>query len=321
MEATQYSDAETTLRKGGKTFAWARRFLGAGPGHEAARLYAFCRLLDDLADGDIADGPARLHRIRNELASGQASDPDLVRFKPLMEQRGIPATALNELIEGLLGDQDDVLIASEAELHRYCYRVAGTVGLMMCPILGIRQDETLARAQAHAVDLGIAMQMTNIARDILEDAAMGRRYLPADWVGGISPQDIRDAARNGDARVDARGDSRNGDSMIITRVASAAERLVEEAERYYDSGIRGLNYLPAGAHLAILIAARAYRQIGRQLVRRGCRWHEGRQVTTKATKLRVSLPAFPLMLARLAPVGDHDQALHHGLRGLPHVHQ
>lgn len=304
MNTTDYSDAETTLRNGGRTFHWARRFLGAGIGHDAARLYAFCRLLDDLADGDIDGGPDRLLVIRDGLKSGRSNDPDLAAFLPFMEDRGIPRDALDALIEGLLQDQQEVLLTTEAELHQYCYRVAGTVGLMMCPILGVRDRA----AQAHAIDLGIAMQMTNIARDILEDATMGRRYLPGAWVRGIRPVAIVAAAKSGDERV-------------INRVAQAARRLVGQADNYYQSGISGLGYLPVRAHLAILIAAVAYRQIGVQLTRRGCRWDQGRQVTSTVTKLRVSVMALPRMLARVMPAAPHQPMLHIGLKGLPHVDQ
>lgn len=304
MKTSDYTDVELTLKQGGRTFHWARRFLGDPAGSNAARLYAMCRMLDDMADGDIEDGPARLYAIRQQLEEAAPADPALVAFHPFMQETGIPAEAVIALMDGLIQDQDDVRINDEAALKQYCYRVAGTVGLMMCPILGTHQQV----AFAHAIDLGIAMQMTNITRDILEDARMLRRYLPADWVDGMDPAEMVVAVET-------------GDPVAIRIVAAAAQRLVGMAEDYYRSGIKGLNYLPLRSHLAILIAARAYRQIGLQLVRQGCPWHQGRQVTSTATKARVSIAALPLMLRRLQSPTVHLRQLHAGLEGLPHVHE
>ena len=151
------------------------------------------------------------------------------------------------------------------------------------------------------------MQLTNIARDILEDAGMNRRYVPGDWVGHASPADIRAAARV-------------PDSMLARDVTAAAGRLLDLAETFYASGARGYRYLPWRAHLAIGVAARVYRQIGIQLRGADLAWHAGRQVTGKATKLRCSLLALGSFGRRIGiGTSPHDDRLHAALRGLPYV--
>jgi phytoene synthase len=297
--------SEESLAVNGKSFHWARRFLGARMGSDAARLYAFCRVLDDMADGDIENGPARLQVIRDDLAAGRpGDDPALRDFLPLMAEKRFPAEVLVALIDGLLEDQSEmVALTDEAALLRYAYRVAGTVGLLMCDVL----DCHTPAARAHAIDLGIAMQLTNIARDVLEDAAMDRRYIPGDWVGGAAPADIRNAARQ-------------PGSAVHDDVTAAVARLLDMAETFYASGAQGYRYLPWRAHLSIAIAARVYRQIGVQLRATGCAWHKGRQVTGKFTKLRCSLVALASLGSRFgAPTRRHDEQLHLALRGLPYV--
>ena len=306
-------DAENSLKQNGKTFHWARRFLGDEMGAHAATLYAFCRILDDMADGDITDGPTRLKAIYADLkAKRPIKDKDLSSFHPFIETHHLPHDVVISLIDGLLMDQKPVAMRHEADLIRYGYHVAGTVGVLMCSILNLKPrdgipPQAIHPAHYHAIDMGIGMQLTNIARDVLEDAKMGRRYLPHDWVGGMSADDIVTAATTQD---------RDGIHIIQT----AIQKLLGIAEDYYQSGMIGLSYLPMRAHLSILIAGKAYRQIGLQLARRGTNWHNGRTVTSTATKVKTSLLALPHMTTRMTSIPPHQQKLHHPLKGLPHVH-
>tara|TARA_Y100001978_G_scaffold54742_1_gene49148 strand:+ start:2718 stop:3635 length:918 start_codon:yes stop_codon:yes gene_type:complete len=296
---------DESLALNGESFHWAKRFLGQKMGSEAAKLYAFCRLLDDMADGDIENGPQRLINIREALIDGNTNaDPALRSFAPLMEDQEFPLPVLIALIDGLLDDQrDEVIIADEAELLRYAYRVAGTVGLLMCHVLDCHDLD----AKAHAIDLGIAMQLTNIARDVLEDAQMGRRYLPTTWTGDITPQEIIDCA--------AEPDSENA-----KKITQSVERLLEMAESFYISGAKGFSSLHWRAHMSIAIAAKVYRQIGIQLADKGYVWHEGRQVTTRTTKLICSFKAISGLLKRIRRrKHEHNSNLHTSLRGLPYV--
>ena len=297
--------SEESLAANGRSFHWARRFLGQRMGYDAARLYAFCRVLDDMADGDIAAGPARLQVIRADLLAGRSgADPAYAGFHDFMHQRAFPPDVIVALIDGLLDDQKpEVALANETELLRYAYCVAGTVGLLMCHVLDCHDEA----ARAHAIDLGIAMQLTNIARDVLEDAEMNRRYIPGDWVGGACPATIAEAA----ARPEG---------PVAQQVTIAVKRLLALAETFYASGRRGYGYLPIRAHLAIAVAARVYRQIGVQLADAGHAWHAGRQVTSSATKAGCSLRAMLTLTDRFAPRrGLHDPSLHSSLQGLPYV--
>ena len=220
--------ADRMLAAHGKSFHWARRFLGPRAARQATLLYAFCRFLDDIADGDLPGGLPRLRAIDAALATDTVVDPpadtpEVATFLALSHEAAIPRAAARDLIAGLIFDQGTVAVADEAALIVYAYQVAGTVGLMMAPILG-RRD---ARADAFAVDLGIAMQLTNIARDVAEDANLGRRYLPASWCGALAPAEI--AAGAGDPSAACRAP-----------VATAVSETLVRAESDYASGLAGL---------------------------------------------------------------------------------
>ena len=291
---------EQILATSGESFFWARRFLGRKRGHDAAVLYSFCRVLDDMADGDIPDGPAHLRQIQSLMKQGEwTQHPVLKHHAPLVEAYQLPHDVIGSLVEGLMDDQaPQVLIKDEASLIQYAYKVAGTVGLLMCNILN-NEDP---RAKAHAVDLGIAMQLTNIARDVVEDAKMGRRYLPGEWVNHLSPEDI----------VLASKDPQSHEGTLITL---AVERLLELAEVYYASGRAGLSYLPLRAHFSIGVAAKVYRQIGRQLLKSSDSWHGRRQVTSKASKMLCTMRATSNLLSRIPhPRRRHDAVLHTWLK-------
>ena len=306
MVTTAHSEtmtADKTLAVYGKSFHWARCFLGQHMGTKAARLYQFCRVLDDMADGDIEHGPKRLVRIQKDLLiASTACDPFLTLFQPFLTKQKFPTTVIVALINGLLSDQKPVRIKSEAELLSYAYHVAGTVGILMCNVLDCDNEQALG----HAIDLGIAMQLTNIARDVLEDAGMGRRYLPASWVGNLAPEQIIALAKTPD-----------GDAALT--VTNAVSRLLTLAEDYYKSGITGLSYLPLRAHISIAIAALVYRQIGVQLAQQDYPWHGGRQSTSISTKIRCSLWAFGTLRLRFQKAATHDPDLHDAIRGLPYV--
>ncbi len=290
-------DAKISLKKNGKSFYWASRFLGRKMSQNASILYAFCRVLDDIADEDIEDGPIRLSQIKKQIRDQtNISDPLLEEFLPFFKQMKLPEKALGDLIEGLLMDQKDVNIQNEAELIQYSYHVAGTVGWMMCPVLECRDK----KAFAFALDLGIAMQLTNIARDVCEDARMGRRYLPADWVDNISPSEILEA-------------SKNPNSKNIKLIKLAILKLLDLADRYYQSGVKGLVYLPWKAHLAIGIAAYVYQKIGLQLKANRVNWQDGRTITSNFAKIQSSCVAFTLLFSRLRKLPEHNINMHQHL--------
>ena len=298
--------AKQVLAQHGKSFYWASLFLGASLADRAARLYQFCRFVDDLADGDLPDRLDSLEDIRaglddpNHPAVSQI--PELNAFVSLANEANIPLRAARELLDGMLRDQHPTALTTEIELLRYCHAVAGTVGLMMCRVLDCQNS----RADAFAIDLGVAMQLTNIARDVLEDAHMQRRYLPADWLPAnwadseLSPTTIACAANN-----------------CHLPVASAINHLLELAERYYASALTGINLLPWRSRYAIIVALCIYRQIGRQLQRNGLQWWRGRTVVSQWRKIILSLASLIHLVPREVPA--HDEGLHSALQGLAGV--
>ena len=298
LKTNQESEAKISLKKNGKSFYWASRFLGYRMCANATTLYAFCRALDDMADGEVKDGPERLSQMQEKLKNKiNISDPLLDEFLPFSKRMKLPEKALNDLIDGLLMDQTDVQIQNEAELIQYSYHVAGTVGWMMCPVLEYKDK----KAFAFALDLGIAMQLTNIARDVYEDACMGRRYLPADWVNEISASKIIEAARN-------------PNSKNTKVVKCAIIKLLDLADLYYQSGVKGLVYLPWKAHLAIGIAAYVYRRIGLQIRANQVNWQNGRTITSNFAKLRSSCAALTLLFSRLRKSPEHNISMHQHLK-------
>ena len=295
--------ARETLAKNGKSFYWASRLLGRQMATDAAELYAFCRLLDDIADGDASGGPDRLQVIRGQLtrladnSEPDRTDPGLAACLPVIRRCGIPAAPLIHLLDGLLSDQEPVFIEDQDALVRYAYHVAGAVGLLMCPVLGCR-DKAAFR---FAVDMGIGMQLTNIARDILEDAQLGRRYLPERWCGPLRPAEIIAC-------------SDQPETQHYQAVQVAADRLLTLADRYYESGQKGLVWLPWRARLGIAVAGTVYREIGVKARRTGLRWGDGRVVTSKAEKLGASVSALGQMGG--SRTARHDPALHQPIADL-----
>jgi 15-cis-phytoene synthase len=297
--------AKQVLAQQGKSFYWASLFLGTTLADRAARLYQFCRFVDDLADGDLPDRLDSLEDIRAGLTDPQhpavTKIPELDAFINLASETNLPLNAAAELLDGMLRDQHPTALESEAELLRYCHAVAGTVGLMMCRVLNCQQP----RADSFAIDLGIAMQLTNIARDVLEDAKMDRRYLPAKWLNRpLSPEAIARAGNN-----------------ALLPVAGAIDQLLALADRYYASALQGIHLLPWRSRFSIIVALRVYRQIGCQLKRGGLIWWQGRTVVSKITKVRLSISSLADLLAGLSPkpVPEHNSALQRHLKGLAGV--
>ena len=289
------------LARHGKSFYWASKFLGIELADRAARLYQFCRYVDDLADGDLPDRQESLEDIRARLAGKElAAGPEIEAFIALANSNNIPLSAASELLDGMLSDQNPTAVADEAELLRYCHAVAGTVGLMMCRVLNCEEP----RADSFAIDLGVAMQLTNISRDVLEDAKMGRRYLPASWAN-FTPAQIAKAGL-GDEDTDCR-----------EQVADGIARLLDLSEQYYASALLGIRLLPFRSRLSIAIALRVYRQIGWVLRRRNLAWWQGRVMVTGGEKALLSLRS----LADLRPikVPPHRTQLHQHLQGLAGV--
>lgn len=299
-----YSKSNALLAKKGKSFYWARFFLSNTYAVRATRLYGFCRLMDDIADDapTVAEARSHLSKIANDLKSKSSDDPRILDAIALFEECDIDAIIPLELIAGVMSDLDEVRFENEQELIQYSYRVAGTVGLMMSAALDVRAPP----AKFHAIDLGIAMQLSNIARDIKEDALMNRRYIPAEYIGDLSPELL----------VEPNEEPR-------TKLSSSIKKLLQLADRYYSSGNAGLPFLPAGARTAILIASQLYREIGVKIARnRFDVWSQRIMVPSSAKALLTLfiLISLPWRRSFWAYRGFHDVTLHAHLSGLPLTH-
>lgn len=301
LQPTDVAGCREVLAHHAKSFRWAGAFLPARQLDNAAVVYALCRLIDDIADERTSDDEAyaALSALERELR-GEASPRALVAmFLHVADTEQVPVEAALELIEGVRYDMNPVLVPDDRALLRYCYRVAGTVGLMMCGVIGVRA----ASALPFAVDLGVGMQLTNISRDVAEDAGRGRVYLPATRLRevGLRSEQVIDGPRASAAPV----------------VAS----LLELAEAYYESGAAGMRYIPWRARFAILVASRVYRGIGPRIAAQGFDPDRGRARVSALRKLgwtvRALLDGVALWFRAPTP---HARRLHTELDGLPGTH-
>jgi phytoene synthase len=254
-ESSVLDDAATCsaqLRQGSKSFAAAARLLPASVRVDATALYAFCREADDAVDhGGGADAVAMLRARLDAIYAGRPGPQPCDRaLTGVVARHQLPRALLDALIEGFEWDAAGRRYHTLVELHDYCARVAGTVGAMMCVLMGVRTESALARA----CDLGVAMQLTNIARDVGEDARAGRLYLPLDW--------MRDAGVDADAWLEA--------PVASAAVRAVVARLLDAADQLYARVADGIAELDPACRPGIRAAQWIYADIGRLVRARGC---------------------------------------------------
>jgi phytoene synthase len=210
------SRAHEILERHAKSFKWAARLFNRQTAADVAILYAFCRSIDDIADNQTAETARHeLAGIRSALEASFSCLPEVQAFIELAQRYRIGIRLPLLFVEAIQSDTGRVRIATRQGLIRFSYGVASTVGLMMCSVMGVRNPA----AMPFAVDLGIAMQLTNIARDVVEDARRDRVYLPAEWLGDdFEPHQII-----------------AGDLNTRRRIAGARKKLLGHAADYYRS--------------------------------------------------------------------------------------
>jgi phytoene synthase len=271
--------AEAAIRQGSQSFRFASRLFDRVTRERAWLLYAWCRACDDYVDGqELGHGPGTsgttpasverlLSRSARALAGEWLGDPPFDGLGLVALECGIPRSMIEDHLAGFALDAAGWRPSTEDELLTYCYHVAGTVGCMMAIVMGIRpeDEETIDRA----CDLGIAFQLANIARDIAEDHAAARIYLPAEWLAehGIELDELM-APRHRPA------------------LCALARRLQTLASCYRRSAQVGAARLPYRCAWAVLSAAGIYGAIGDAVVARESRAWDSRTIIGKGAKLR-----------------------------------
>ena len=214
-----------------KSFNWSGFFLPKKIYYKCSVLYDFCRTIDNIADQhkDLEIKKKELEEFRKKFEQKDKNDGVIKNMWNLMSERNISKKIVDDLFDGVNSDlKKEVRIETEKELLIYSYRVAGTVGLMMAKIFGVKKKESLQRA----IDLGIAMQLTNIARDVVEDEKKNRVYLIK------SSNDIFKSIKN----------------------------IILKADSFYDSSFEGIRDIPLNSRFSIIVARRVYRQIGKKIL-------------------------------------------------------
>ena len=212
-----------------KSFNWAGFFLPKKTYLNCSSLYDFCRTIDNIADNnDVLENKKKnLLNFRNNFNNRDFSDSVIKNMWYLVDKFEISTKIVNDLIDGAESDlKEKVKINSQKELLIYSYRVAGTVGLMMAKILNVKNRDALKSA----IDLGIAMQLTNISRDIIEDASNNRFYIPSDF--------------------------------------NSIRETLKLADQFYKSSFSSINKIPISFRFAILVARRVYREIGYNILKK-----------------------------------------------------
>ncbi|MEO1207552.1 MAG: phytoene/squalene synthase family protein [Pseudomonadota bacterium] len=308
---------EQRIEKGSKSFAGAAKLFDAPTRRSAIMLYAWCRYCDDVVDGQelgftAPGGPDmacskrldELRRTTQDALEGRFDQPAFQALASVAARHNIAARHPLDLIEGFAMDVDGRAYETMDETLSYCYHVAGVVGVMMAFIMGVDEDdveaqETLARAS----DLGIAFQLTNIARDVIPDAQSGRVYLPRDLL-----------FRHGFNSADAQCTETLASPEMRPKIAAAVNELLSVADDYYHSAGLGIGRLPFRSAWAIASARRVYRDIGRLVRSRGETAWDARVSTSRAAKLAGSGVALgEAIAARSARAKSGDLANRSGL--------
>ena len=270
--------AGESIRRHSRSFSFASRLLPAGKRADVERLYAWCRWCDDGVDNAASPQQALefVERATDDvgrIAAGKSPVAGESRWlAELVGRHDLPLEAALALLDGMRSDLTAAAGFDEVDLLRYCFRVAGAVGVLLCPILGLADRRHLP----HAAALGMGMQLTNIARDVAEDWGRSRCYLPLEWTDGLRP---------GGGPPDPR------------RVRGGVKTILEVADGYYAAGEAGISGLDADSQLAVRTAARIYHAIGTKIRRRSFEVLDERARVSTLGKLRI------FAVAMLPPAG------------------
>ncbi len=280
------------IRTGSRSFFAASLLLPEHIRGGAYALYAFCRLSDDSVDVEHGGERAisRLAARLDAIYTGAPMDGPVDRaLFDAIDRHAIPRAPFDALLEGLAWDAAGRSCETLADLYAYAARVAGAVGVMMTVLMGARAPEMVARAS----DLGVAMQLTNVARDVGEDARAGRLYLPRAW--------MRETGLDPDVWL-AR-------PVFCAPIAANVARLLQHAEELYQRADAGIAALPAPVRPAIYAARRLYAEIGHDVARHGFDPVSRRAVVPARRKLQIVASALTRKWRAPADAALHSAAL------------
>ena len=218
------------LKKHAKSFYWASFFLSKETVKKSISLYNFCRTLDDIADNvsDIRNKRENFTKFKKEFLSKNSKNPIINEMKSIIKSENISEKIVLDLFDGVEMDlNENVIINSKKDLLIYSYRVAGTVGLMMSKIFKVEDKEALRGA----IDLGVAMQLTNIARDVVEDKRNKRHYIEFNF--------------------------------------SSIKKIIEESEVFYQKSFNSISKIPIRSRFSVIVARRVYKKIGDYILKKG----------------------------------------------------
>lgn len=295
------ADPKQIMSEHGKSFYFASMIFNKERLLKIATLYKLCRYIDDCADElSLQESKKAIRMILQELES-EGELAELTSLVCEVNQWGVERSFIKELVIGAEFDAHEGHIETLKDLMTYCYRVAGVVGLMMCPLIGVSDRS----AYPYAIDLGLGMQLTNICRDILEDAKMGRTYIPDELLkkSGLSLEMIK----------------RRGPTPLSLQEIVAL--LLKQADLHYQSAYQGLAYIPLRPRLVILLAGEIYRHIGVKICKNSHDVLGGRTYLRTSEKVVVSLKTLRLLFSRsFWFTTQHMKKLHQLISELPGTH-
>ena len=275
-----------TLKKHAKSFYFAGLLLDKQTLHDASVLYAFCRQLDDAADiEDMSEKSVKLQQLITDYRTDHSQNEINIAFKALKKKYQLNNQFIDDLILGVSSDLQFKQPKDLKELVFYSYQVAGTVGGLMARILGATNE----KAWRFAIDLGIGMQLTNISRDIKEDALNNRIYLPQNQLGS----DI-------DATTILNPEHK-------TKVYHVTKEILTTADKYYQSGFSGIYYIPKKNKFSILIAGMLYQSIGSKVLNNNEKFLKQRVYLTLFEKIMILIKEYLKQTKTLNQAEPHHQ--------------
>jgi len=289
------SDSRQIIKQNGKSFYWASKFLGKDYIDPIYSIYEMCRKLDDIVDEQSEEAAIKeIGLLKKDLTKESLQK----KFESLRKLNDDQFPQIKYFEEFILGQESDINFRqpkSINELLRYCYRVAGVVGLMVCDTVNIK-DENL---KFFAIDLGIAMQLVNIVRDIQEDALRGRVYIPENLIGAVSASDVL-------TKPD-----------LISKVEQEKLRILDIADKYFNSANYAIKFLPKEVSMAFGLASNLYQGIGKKIIKKEQPFTNGRVYLNGAEKLFHTLKFLLKSKKNKSYQPIHNNMLHLPIRNSP----